>query len=446
MKDFTQLIDRVIGKKGILRAPSWWVRRIFLQIQEAIDSLMGTQKEVQNTLTDLTSKSSPYVIAYFNNPTQVEVDSKLISVVGYAEIYYKSYFKLLATPVWLDLHHGKITSEMVEMYKDTGIPLSSSKIYGLSEFLNTASTPIKPQLSVGLVEYTQPLSLRPLTDLSNLVRFGQDSIIDLQDLGSVTDISGAFKGATIISLPKLPKVEKAVSAFSSSLLLQVWANNSELESLRDASYMFSDCYKLTLIKGVLFHRSPLENTSYMFKGCSSLSTLDGWGMNMANVTNMEGMFYDCKALPVDIKALYNTTTQQYYYFSTSNVINMRKVFTGYQGTTLDLYASDDIAEGSVVFDTTNVTSMKNMFQNCSNLRNLRLGKKFFATKAVTEVDFTGAPYWDDQVSVKLSLVTNLYDRKTAGLPELTLKLATKTRDCLSSEDKTYITEHGYKIA
>ena len=45
-----------------------------------------------------------------------------------------------------------------------------------------------------------------------------------------------------------------------------------------------------------------------------------------------------------------------------------------------------------------------------------------------------------------SLVTNLYDRVTAGLNTLTLNLSANTKAALSDEQKAYITSKGYTIA
>lgn len=43
------LIDRVIGKKGILRAPSWWVRRLFGNLMDYTDTAVESAKEYTDT-------------------------------------------------------------------------------------------------------------------------------------------------------------------------------------------------------------------------------------------------------------------------------------------------------------------------------------------------------------------------------------------------------------
>lgn len=47
------LIDRVIGKKGILRAPSYWVRRLLLQILDHIEMAVQNVKiEIDSEMSD----------------------------------------------------------------------------------------------------------------------------------------------------------------------------------------------------------------------------------------------------------------------------------------------------------------------------------------------------------------------------------------------------------
>ena len=73
------LIDRVIGKKGILRAPAWWVRRLFGKVIEYGESY--TQKAV----ADAKVKSDTEMSDESTNPVQNKVikayvDGKAVSV------------------------------------------------------------------------------------------------------------------------------------------------------------------------------------------------------------------------------------------------------------------------------------------------------------------------------------------------------------------------------
>lgn len=55
-ENLTALIDRVIGKKGILRSPAWWVRRLFEKVIEYGESY--TQNAINNVKVEVDSEMS----------------------------------------------------------------------------------------------------------------------------------------------------------------------------------------------------------------------------------------------------------------------------------------------------------------------------------------------------------------------------------------------------
>lgn len=97
------------------------------------------------------------------------------------------------------------------------------------------------------------------------------------------------------------------------------------------------------------------------------------------------------------------------------------------------------------FDTSAVTNMVNMFQSCPSLTSLILGPNFFKTSKVKSIDFSYSIKWTGD-TVVTSLVTNSYDRATAGLKTMTLKLSANTKAALTDEQKATITAKGYTIA
>ena len=86
-----------------------------------------------------------------------------------------------------------------------------------------------------------------------------------------------------------------------------------------------------------------------------------------------------------------------------------------------------------------------MFAYCSGLTSLILGPNFFKAPNVTSIDFSYCSKWTNN-TVVTSLVTNSYDRATAGLKTMTLKLSTNTKAALTDEQKAAITAKGYTIA
>ena len=147
-------------------------------------------------------------------------------------------------------------------------------------------------------------------------------------------------------------------------------------------------------------RSQGRDMSNMFYSCSGLTSLDLTGFDTSAVTNMASMFYSCSGL-----------------------------------TSLDLTG----------FNTSAVTDMSSMFSGCSGLTSLILGPNFFKTPNVTMVNFSYSPKWTND-TVVTSLVTNSYDRVTAGLKKMTLQLSANTKAALTDEQKAAITAKGYTIA
>ena len=147
-------------------------------------------------------------------------------------------------------------------------------------------------------------------------------------------------------------------------------------------------------------RSQGRDMSNMFSSCSGLTSLDLTGFDTSAVTNMIYMFSQCSAL---------------------TSIN----FSG--------------------INTSAVTNMASMFSSCSGLTSLILGPNFFKTKSVTSINFSPCTAWAGD-TVVTSLVTNSYNRATAGLKKMTLQLSANTKATLTDEQKAAITAKGYTIA
>ena len=173
-------------------------------------------------------------------------------------------------------------------------------------------------------------------------------------------------------------------------------------------------------------RSQGRDMSSMFAYCSGLTSLDLSGFDTSAVTSMLSMFYNCSGL----------TSLNLSGFDTSAVTNMEMMFNNCSKlTSLNLSS----------FDTSAVTSMDYMFAYCSNLTSLILGPNFLKTSKYDYVDFSYCTKWTND-TVVTSLVTNSYDRATAGLKTMTLKLSTNTKAALTDEQKAAITAKGYTIA
>ena len=196
--------------------------------------------------------------------------------------------------------------------------------------------------------------------------------------------------------------------------------------MTDMSLMFSSCFRLISLNLSGFKTSKATTMEGMFRNCQSLTSLDLSGFDTQLVTNMSSMFSNCQELTsLDVSS-----------FVTSKVTNMSSMFSNcHKLTSLNLSS----------FDTSAVKSMSNMFDSCPELTSLILGPNFFK---VTQVSFLNLSYcnkWTNE-TVVTSLITNSYDRATAGLITMTLKLSANTKASLTDEQKAAITAKGYTIA
>ena len=187
---------------------------------------------------------------------------------------------------------------------------------------------------------------------------------------------------------------------TNSWLIFIGLTVADASSITDMSGMFYSCSSLTSLDLTGLDTSAVTSMLSMFAYCSGLTSLDLTGLDTSAVTSMDSMFYRCSGL-----------------------------------TSLDLSG----------FDTSAVTSMGYMFSDCSSLTSLILGPNFFKAPNVTSIDFSYCSKWTNN-TVVTSLVTNSYDRATAGLKTMTLKLSANTKAALTNEQKAAITAKGYTIA
>ena len=312
------LIDKVIGKKGLIRVPSWWMRKVLMQmadwVQEGDDANNEKIVKVSEDAEKLRNLTLPYTLV--SGTGEVNIDGNKVS------------------------------------FTDAD---------------------------------------KQLIYITGAVKFKKGD-------GSYNDF------ITYIHIPHIDIRSQG----------------------RDMSSMFAYCSGLTSLDLSGFDTSAVTSMSRMFAYCSGLTSLNLSGFNTSAVTSMLSMFAYCSGL----------TSLDLSGFDTSAVTNMEMMFNNCSKlTSLNLSS----------FDTSAVTSMDYMFAYCSNLTSLILGPNFLKTSKYDYVDFSYCTKWTND-TVVTSLVTNSYDRATAGLKTMTLKLSANTKAALTKEQKAAITAKGYTIA
>ena len=169
--------------------------------------------------------------------------------------------------------------------------------------------------------------------------------------------------------------------------------------------------------------SQVTNIIGMFQSCSNLATLDLSSFNTSNVTDMNSMFWGCG----------NLTTLDLSSFNTSKVTNIGHMFSNCSSlTTLDLSN----------FNTRKVTNMNYMFDACSKINKLYLSSGFFNSTSLNTYDFSPLSNWKDTESLAMFVEAITAHNGTGK----TVKLSSGTKNTLTTEQKTAITNAGWTIA
>lgn len=206
----------------------------------------------------------------------------------------------------------------------------------------------------------------------------------------------------------------------------------------------------------IYPKRQLQVGYVLSSGYVPLAYADVSHLDTSGFTSMYAMFSFCKdALIVGCEN-----------FDTSNVTNMASMFSGCSGlTTLNISGWDTSKVTNMAFMLFNSAKKVNMsgdkwvpasikrgqYSGCYRWIEGRtcptLGKNWFGTICEDEryTDFRGLTSWTDS-SVRTSLVTNSYDRKANGLPDLTIRLSEATKKVLTTDDIAAMTAKGYIIA
>ena len=228
--------------------------------------------------------------------------------------------------------------------------------------------------------------------------------------------------------------------YSQEVCPLAFADMSHLDTSRFTTFeiMFRNCRNADIIGLENLDTGSVTSMANMFQGCSSLTTLNINGWNTGSVTSMVSMFQGCSSL---------TTLN----ISSFNGRKLKTGSTAYQGgigflfyqcenlKTLDM-SGDDWCFDSMENNSLNFSRWLEVFAVSS----LTLGKNWFKAE-FTPTYFAKLSTWNKE-SVRLSLVTNSYDRKANGLTDKTITLHANVKELLSEDDIATITAKGYILA
>ena len=265
------LIDKVIGKKGLIRVPSWWMRKVLMQItdwvQEGDDAndkkIMKVKEEIYSLKPSIDTLRPD-----IDRLIQITSPYALVSGTGYIVINGSSNYFADADNLRINItgpidfvNKGAATNNITRV-----------------KLCNTSYAILGKNLS-----YT-------FSNCQNLTSINLNSF----DTYAVTNMGSMFNDCSSLTSLNL-------SSFDTS-------------KVTDMSSMFSSCSRLPSLNLSSFDTSMVTDMRFMFGGCSSLISLDLSSFDTSAVMKMLNMFAGCSRLTYLILGL--------NFFKTPNVTSI----------------------------------------------------------------------------------------------------------------------------
>ena len=203
--------------------------------------------------------------------------------------------------------------------------------------------------------------------------------------------------------------------------------NFDISDATNMSSLFYGASNLTSIPQQL-DTSNATAMAYMFYGCSKLITIPQ--LDVSNITGVTSMFYNCSQLAV------------------LPDFNSVKVVSFGTGSNNWLYNCSNIQKIGIV-DCDSVTDIRYFFGNNSRTYLTEFGGCRNLGKANT-VSYTDGSYFmtyapNLNYGSVMNVINGLYDRATAGLSVLTLKLHANHWAMLNEDDIAIATNKGWNL-
>lgn len=389
---------------------------VFASISTQLGNLSQKEDETRKKIEDL---HGSYIELMWNADSWCSVDGKWVEVKAFKKYRFKPIFDLIT-----------FNGDRTHYPNGNHLVYANIPHFDVSKFVNTrAEDGYKKQIRVLFRESKiDKLDCRGM-NVSGLQSINQifEECTELREL----DIRG-WDISECKTFSDTQKNSYSHSLFTRCYKLQCIYGLSGLNTrnMEDFTEVFYDCRSLTSIDVSKWVTSKATSMRKMFSDCFSLTSLDVSNFDTSNVTDMGGMFEGLDSLQKLNISNFDTRkvtiiSGNYGFISSNSLLIL------------------DMSGDNFTFE--NVKSFGRYIANTPKLRTLKLGKNFFKMhESITSLSLS-YPYWTDS-SVNLSLVTNLYDRKANGLPDLTLTLHANTKKVLSEDDMAAITAKGYIIA
>ena len=238
MATLKELITKVIPLKGILRTPSYWMRKVLTAIADTVEAVQTESRNADSVLQG-------------NLAIQEDMFSKSI------------FYAKLGQPFFV---LGENTKAVVD---GTLMGIEAYKVY-------KANTLSFDDYRINIPSH---LSVRISVGISGII-FANDDFTSLDlsnfDTSAVTNMTSMFSGC--------------------SGLTSLDLSNFDTSAVTSMNSMFNGCTSLTSLDLSNFDTSAVTSMYSMFQNCTALTSLDLSNFDTSAVTSMGNMFNGCTAL------------------------------------------------------------------------------------------------------------------------------------------------------
>lgn len=313
-----------------------------------------------------------------------------------------------------------------------------------------------------------------------------DFVLGDGNMPALVNISSVFYGCWVLKTVDVSqwdtsKVTSMSHAFRDcSVLATLNTSNWSTGSVTSVEYMFCNCRSLTAVDVSNWDMSKVKGINMTFSGCSSLTEVAFGDTTMPLVTNAYGAFNNCPSLKrvvlpkgamnglvymhsmffgctnlesVENLGTWTSSNLNYIGDAFKNCKSLQSIQCGnlISGSNSSLWSVGNFISGTTVdyidlsgWDTSALKGdiWSSFITNCA-FNSLYLGEKFFAMQSSGTVSLVSTTWTDE--SVQESLVSTSYDRASAGLSTITVKVHANTKAVLSDDDIATLTGKGYKI-
>lgn len=282
------LIDKVIGKKGIFKAPAWWVHNIFSSIKSKVDAIQENLDNISSTVTDNTKsfqnfiEQLPYVDIVTTDDSEdsdIVVDTTNVTIKGHGEKTRVPFIQglLLSNNSCIRQLHFPTSGLYYCSLHNQGFQNMPNleDIYHLETILDPDT--VCKESRINYFRYCNKL-------------YTPTGIL----LTTETNLSSMFAGCkTFYNSPDM--------------------NTSKVTNM---DHMFQDCSNLIRIQ--YYNTSNVKNMDFMFDGCTSFLD-DNYMLSKLNLKSLESMnhmFYGCsKIININLGVSFGTQVSMNYAFS-----------------------------------------------------------------------------------------------------------------------------------